>query len=468
MFATAPRRIETGRLTGRFTKVSCAAAQVFAALQLLLLLVGAPMPAAAQSSGLVAAYGFDEGNGAVVSDASGNGNTGTLSGATWTAGKYGTALLFNGASALVTVPDTPTLRLTTTMTLEAWVKPSAVNATWRDVIYKGRDNYFLEATSSRNGVVAGGGIFAGSGVEVYGPSTLPLNVWSHIALTYDGAMLRLYVNAVEVAALARTGTLTTSTNPLQIGGDSIFGQYFQGVIDEVRIYNVARTGSQIQSDMNTALGGGTDTQPPTAPGSVSATAAGVSQINLSWTAATDNVGVTSYLVERCPGAACANFAQVGTSASTAYADPGLTGGTTYQYRVRASDAATNLGPYSNTASATTAAGSDTQAPTAPSGLAATAVGSTQVDLSWTAATDNVGVTGYRVERCQGVGCGSFAEVATPVGTAFSDTGRTPSTSYSYRVRATDAAGNLGPYSGTASATTPAATGHAGADGARAR
>ncbi len=196
-------------------------------------------PAFAQSAGLVAAYSFDEGAGATVSDASGSGNTGTITGATWAAGKFGTALRFNGTSALVTVPDAPELRLTTAMTLEAWVNPSAVDGTWRDVIYKGRDNYFLEATSSRNGVVAGGGIFAGSGVEVYGPSTLALNAWSHIALTYDGAMLRLYVNAVEVAALARTGSLLTSTNPLQIGGDSIFGQYFQGLIDEVRVYNVA-------------------------------------------------------------------------------------------------------------------------------------------------------------------------------------------------------------------------------------
>src|SRR4029079_5977557 len=89
-------------------------------------------------------------------------------------------------------------------------------------------------------------------------------------------------------------------------------------------------------------------------------------------------------------------------------------------------------------------------------LAATASSSTQIDLSWTAATDNVGVTGYLVERCQGAGCSSFAQVATPGAPSFSDTGRTPSTSYSYRVRATDAAANLGPYSNTASATTTAA------------
>ena len=66
------------------------------------------------------------------------------------------------------------------------------------------------------------------------------------------------------------------------------------------------------------------------------------------------------------------------------------------------------------------------------------------------------MTGYRVERCQGAGCANFAQVATPTGAAFSDTGLTAATSYSYRVRATDAAGNLSGYSSVASATTPAA------------
>src|SRR2546422_7624191 len=99
---------------------------------------------------------------------------------------------------------------------------------------------------------------------------------------------------------------------------------------------------------------------------------------------------------------------------------------------------------------------DTVPPTAPANLTAGAAGGTQINLSWTPSTDNVGVTGYRLERCQGAGCSSFAQIATPAGTSYSDTGVAASTSYSYRVRATDAAGNLSGYSNTASATTPAA------------
>ena len=79
-----------------------------------------------------------------------------------------------------------------------------------------------------------------------------------------------------------------------------------------------------------------------------------------------------------------------------------------------------------------------------------------MNLSWTAATDNVGVTGYRVERCQGAGCTNFTEVATPTATTYNDTGRSASTTYRYRVRAADAAGNLGGYSTIADATTSAA------------
>ena len=97
--------------------------------------------------------------------------------------------------------------------------------------------------------------------------------------------------------------------------------------------------------------------------------------------------------------------------------------------------------------------SDTQAPSAPSGLAANVTSTTQINLSWTASTDNVGVAGYRIERCQGSGCTTFAQVGTSTTTSYSLTGLTAATSYSFRVRATDAAGNLSAYSSAATGTT---------------
>ena len=210
--------------------------------------------ASAPSTGLVAAYSFNEGSGSTVYDSSGNGNNGTISNATWsTAGKYGDALVFNGTNALVTIPDATSLHLTTGMTLEAWVDPTTVSSAWRDVIYKGNDNYFLEATSTQGGVPAAGATVGTSNVYAAGTSVLAANTWTYLTETYDGTALRLYVNGVQVSSLAETGNILTSTNALQIGGDSIWGQYFQGLIDDVRVYNQALTQSQIQSDMNTPV-----------------------------------------------------------------------------------------------------------------------------------------------------------------------------------------------------------------------
>jgi len=205
------------------------------------------------SSGLVAAYSFNEGSGTTVADSSGNANTGTISNATWTTqGKFGNALVFNGTNALVTVNNSASLQLTTGMTLEAWVYPTVTLSGWTDVVYKQVDIYYLEAESGV-GAPATGGTFAGTPATIYGTSAVPANSWTHLAATYDGAMLRLYVNGVQVSSHAQTGAISSSANPVQIGGDTIYGQYFQGRIDEVRIYNRALSQAEIQTDMNAPL-----------------------------------------------------------------------------------------------------------------------------------------------------------------------------------------------------------------------
>ena len=142
-------RVELGRL-GKLRQLNCrafarACACVLAGFALFALLVLFPQSTQAAPSGLVAAYAFDEGSGTSVSDSSGNGNTGTVSGATWvSSGKFGKALSFNGSSALVSVPDAASLHFGSALTLEAWVNPSAVSSAWRDVIYKGNDAVYLE------------------------------------------------------------------------------------------------------------------------------------------------------------------------------------------------------------------------------------------------------------------------------------------------------------------------------------
>ena len=98
----------------------------------------------------------------------------------------------------------------------------------------------------------------------------------------------------------------------------------------MRIYNRALAQAEIQTDMNTAVGGTPppDTTPPSAPTGLSPTVSGSSQIDLSWTASTDNVGVTGYRVERCQGSGCSTFGEIGSALGTTYTDIGLVSNTT--------------------------------------------------------------------------------------------------------------------------------------------
>jgi chitodextrinase len=186
-------------------------------------------------------------------------------------------------------------------------------------------------------------------------------------------------------------------------------------------------------------GGSTDTSPPTAPASLTATATGATTASLSWTASTDNVGVTSYTISRGGTA-------IGTvpGSSTTFSDTGLTPGTAYTYQVTASDAAGNVSPPSSPATVTTQ--SDTTPPSAPGTPTATSVTSSQVSLAWTASSDNVGVVGYRVVRNGSV-------IASAAGTSYTDSTVSPGTTYTYQVIAYDAAGNTAP-SGTLTVNTP--------------
>jgi len=197
----------------------------------------------------------------------------------------------------------------------------------------------------------------------------------------------------------------------------------------------------------------TDATPPSTPAALTAAPVGSTGANLSWHPSMDNVAVTGYIVRR-------NGTQLGTSVATNFADSGLLGGTTYSYSVAASDAAGNVSAPASASVTTASASGDTTPPIEPASLVATAVGEGQINLTWSASNDNVGVTGYRLERCAGVACTTnFAQISTPSALTYSDTSSlVPSTTYGYQVRATDGAGNLSGFSSIAYATTQAATG----------
>ncbi|QJE97074.1 malectin domain-containing carbohydrate-binding protein [Luteolibacter luteus] len=168
--------------------------------------------------------------------------------------------------------------------------------------------------------------------------------------------------------------------------------------------------------------GGLDTEPPAAPATLNATSVGAGSITLGWPAAADNVGVTGYKIFR-------EGVEIGASTSLSFTSTGLTPSTQYHFSVKAVDASNNISaPVLLTVSTT----ADTQNPTVPGNLKGVA-GNQVAILSWTASTDDAGVTGYRIYR-------DTVLVTTVTGLGYTDGGLVNGTLYNYQVRAIDASG----------------------------
>ncbi len=208
--------------------------------------------------GLVGAWGFDEPSGTTAADASGHGYAGAIDGPLrTTGGKFGGALSFDGVNDWVTVPDADALDLTTGMTMEAWVRPTAVGALWRTVMFKEQPGSLIYALYAGDGKgKPATDVFTTADKGLSGTTATPLNAWTHLAATYDGANLRIYVNGVQAATKAVTGSIRASTGLLRIGGNGIWNdEWFAGLIDEVRLYSRALTATEIQADMAAPVSG---------------------------------------------------------------------------------------------------------------------------------------------------------------------------------------------------------------------
>ena len=216
------------------------------------------------------------------------------------------------------------------MTLEAWVKPSVALADWHAVMAKDVDRYYLMSSTNNSNRPGAGGTFGSTNQNVFATATLPVNTWTHLAATYDQAMLRLYVNGAQVATGAQTAPVSTSNSALTIGAD-FYGEFFQGVLDEVRIYNRALGVSEIQTDMNTPVQGGVvqfNVRRDLPTGSVV----------LSWT---DTASSGTYRVRRATGPAPADFsgATCWIVQGTTFTDPApQNNGISYDYLVDARSA----------------------------------------------------------------------------------------------------------------------------------
>lgn len=191
------------------------------------------------------------------------GNNATLeNGATYGNGKVGQGFQFDGVDDQIMIPDNPNQNGGSNLTIETWIKPTFLNHGGTILQKRTSGNvggYVLEPTQ-----VSGSGapdglqfvlMFGGVYQSLNPANVLTPNVWQHIAATYDGAFMRIYVNGAEVANRPQTGAIDNVTAPVIIGRNAVNGTGFQGVIDEVSLYNRALTAKEI-SDIYYAQSGG--------------------------------------------------------------------------------------------------------------------------------------------------------------------------------------------------------------------
>jgi Ca2+-binding RTX toxin-like protein len=232
---------------------------------------GTPPPQPTPVGGLVLNLSFDTGTVvstattvSTASDASGLGNDGTVEGAVAVADGKGGALLFDGVDDVVTVQDSASLDLTGGMTIEAWVNPSVVDGLngWETVVLKeGAEarvccsNLLSYALYAHDAAAGPAGYIRTAGLDqgTHTTPAIPAGAWTHLATTYDGANLRIYVNGALAATRGVTGDIEVGVGALRIGGNKAFpGEFFSGLIDEVKVYNRALSAAEITADMGVA------------------------------------------------------------------------------------------------------------------------------------------------------------------------------------------------------------------------
>jgi hypothetical protein len=201
---------------------------------------------------LVAHWTLDEGSGAIAADASGNGNTGTISGtAAWTSGMRGGALSFNGVDDSVSVADAPALRLTGDCSFAFWMYKTSEAADWQRLLGKGAANarnYGLweEAGAGKRILFQQYDASGGAIVNLYSNTAIEVGAWYHIAGVVSGSTVAIYVNGALDASTTRAGTPVTSADPLTLGYAGFHAKY-PGWLDDVRVYSRTLSAAEISA-----------------------------------------------------------------------------------------------------------------------------------------------------------------------------------------------------------------------------
>ena len=204
------------------------------------------------TNGLVGYWKFDEGTGGSAGDSSGANNNGTVRGASWVSGKVSGALQFDGINDDVSIPSTPALQLAgKSFSFSAWIKPDIVSGKAINILGKHNSNGFksyyfaLNRDNSKSGAVS---IFSGSAWIDSPLNSIIAGEWAHVAVSYNNTsgVIGLYKNGSLLGAQIATTSYVNTNNPLLIGAFESAGWFFDGAIDEVRMYNRSLNASEIQ------------------------------------------------------------------------------------------------------------------------------------------------------------------------------------------------------------------------------
>ena len=239
-------------------KSVCSVKCLFIAITFLALL-GGMFADAAVDEHTVAVWLFEEGAGKVVKDASGNGHDGEFAGSPkWVKGKFGTGLEFPGdGGGYVVVDSTKKLELET-LSIEAWVKVEESTGKWQGIVCKQQAgctnrNYGIWVHVDKSVLHSEIGANGACGFSMDATTDITDNKWHHLAFTYDGKMGRGYVDG-ELEIEAPNGTTFQSADPITLGVPNLNNANgLKGIIEEIRISNIARTQDEIQEAMDVGL-----------------------------------------------------------------------------------------------------------------------------------------------------------------------------------------------------------------------